>query len=300
MGRSFGSAPFCRSSLRASPTDPLHDIFVRPKSVRVTVTLSARIPYRAEKEVLSTNAEAMKRDAAVRAAERIEDGMTVGLGTGSTVRYLIDHLAAVRAEGRLRRIVAVPTSSTTEKQALRLGIPLCTLMDHRVIDLTIDGADEVDPQLRLIKGLGGALLREKVVASVSRAFVVIVDESKLVDRLGSRCPLPVEVDPFAAPVLAERLRAYGSEPALRLEASGSPFVSDGGHYILDCAFPGGIEDPETLEWSLRGHPGVLETGLFLGMTTSVVVAGLDGVREIDGSAGQASGRRSIDGGRIRS
>jgi ribose 5-phosphate isomerase A len=238
-----------------------------------------------QEQALSADLEAMKRDAAIRAAERIEDGMTLGLGTGSTVRYLIDHVAELRAGGQLRGIVAVPTSRATEEHALRLGIPLGTLADHREVDLTIDGADEVDPQLHLIKGLGGALLREKVVASVSRAFVVIVDESKLVDRLGTRGPLPVEVDPFAAPVIAERLRAYGADPALRRDPSGLPFVSDGGHHILDCAFSAGIQDAAALERSFRSHPGVLETGLFLGMTSAVVVAGAEGVRVLEGEAG---------------
>jgi ribose 5-phosphate isomerase A len=226
-----------------------------------------------------SQSEALKRRAAERAADRIRDGMRLGLGTGSTVRHLIDHIAERRADGQWRDIVAVPTSRVTEEHAARVGIPLATLAECPELDLTIDGADEVDPELRLIKGLGGALLREKIVASVSRQLVIIVDESKVVDRLGTRAPLPVEVDPFGAPALLVPLRRLGAVPELRRSESGAPFISDGGHHILDCRFAEGIDDPDALDRVLRSRPGVLETGLFLGMTTEVVGAGVAGIRE---------------------
>jgi ribose 5-phosphate isomerase A len=226
-------------------------------------------------------AETLKRAAAERAARHIKDGMVVGLGTGSTVRHLLDVIAERRTAGDWRRIVGIPTSSDTETRARRLGIPVGTLADHPAVDLTIDGADEVDGRLRLIKGLGGALLREKIVAAVSARLVIIVDESKLVERLGTRAPLPVEVDPFAAPALLGFLRDAGAEPTIRAGEDGDPLPTDGGHWIVDCRFAGGIDDPEALERRLHARPGILETGLFLGMTSCVVVAAASGVREID-------------------
>ena len=225
----------------------------------------------------TSDAEALKRAAAERAAEWIEDGMALGLGTGSTVRHLLDVIAERRGRGEWGSIVGVPTSDDTARRAERLGIPLATLAERGRLDLTIDGADEVDPELRLIKGLGGALLREKVVASVSARLVIVADESKVVERLGTRAPLPVEVDPFAAPVLPGFLRSLGAEPTLR-RADGAPLTTDGGHHILDCRFPAGIADPEALEAALLGRAGVLETGLFLGMATAAVIAAPGGVR----------------------
>jgi ribose 5-phosphate isomerase A len=226
-----------------------------------------------------------KRRAAIRAADYIRDGMVVGLGTGSTVRYLLEEIGARRARGELPGIVGVPTSEDTRQRALALGIPLGSLEDHGAIDLTIDGADEVDPRLDLIKGLGGALLREKVVASVSRELVIIVDESKLVTRLGTRGPLPVEVDAFAAPVVQPFLAGLGAEPVLRLSDSGEPYRTDGGNLIFDCRFANGIEDPRGLEVALAGRPGVLESGLFVGMADRVAVAGSDEVRILSRSEG---------------
>ncbi len=224
------------------------------------------------------NAEAYKRAAAERAAAWIEDGMTLGLGTGSTVRYLLEHLAARRAGGEWRKVVGIPTSDDTTRRARALGIPLRTLEERPQVDLTIDGADEVDPQLRLIKGLGGALLREKLVAVASRALIIMVDRSKQVSRLGTRAPLPVEVDPFGAAIQPSYLRSLGGEPALRRTAEGSVFVTDGGNHIFDCRFPEGIENPEALELALDRRPGILENGLFLGLATAVVIAGEGGVR----------------------
>lgn len=226
------------------------------------------------------SAEALKRAAAVRAAEWIREGMVLGLGTGSTVRHLLDHLAERRAAGELREVVGVPTSEDTAARARALGIPLTTLAEHPRVDLTIDGADEVDAELRLIKGLGGALLREKIVASASRELVIVVDASKWVERLGTRAPLPVEVDPFGLPLQLPFLRSLGAEPEQRRTAAGEPVVTDGGHHILDCRFPGGISDPEALEAALDRRVGIVENGLFLGLATAVVVARAGGTEVI--------------------
>jgi ribose 5-phosphate isomerase A len=229
--------------------------------------------------VRNDEAEALKRAAAERAAEWIEDGITLGLGTGSTVRHLLDVIAERRAAGEWRGVVGVPTSEDTAARSRALGIPLATLDERPEIDLTIDGADEVDPALRLIKGLGAALLREKIVAAASRALVIVADESKVVERLGTRAPLPVEVDPFGAAIQPAFLRALGAEPVLRVR-DGAPVVTDGGNRIFDCRFPGGIDDPEALEARLALRPGIVESGLFLGMATAAVIAGADGVRVI--------------------
>ena len=227
---------------------------------------------------MTVGAEEGKRRAAVRAATFVQDGMIVGLGTGSTVRYLLDEISARIAAGDLRGIVGVPTSEDTARRARSLGIPVASLADHPEIDLTIDGADEVDPRLDVVKGLGGALMREKVVASVSRDLVIIVDESKIVDRLGTRAPLPVEVDPFASPVLIPFFRRIGAEPLLRCSSSGEPFRTDGGNFIFDCRFELGIDDPREMDLMLNRRPGVLENGLFIDMVGRVVVAGPDEVR----------------------
>ncbi|HEX7240276.1 MAG TPA: ribose-5-phosphate isomerase RpiA [Longimicrobiaceae bacterium] len=235
------------------------------------------------------SAEALKREAAVRAAEWIRDGMVVGLGTGSTVRHLLDHVAERRAAGEWGSVVGVPTSEQTAARARELGIPLRTLEEAPEVDLTIDGADEVDPSLRVIKGLGAALLREKVVATASRRVVIIVDESKLVRKLGTRAPLPVEVDPFGAAIQPAFLRSLGAQPVLRRAPDGSPLVTDGGNHIFDCRFPDGIDDPEALEAALDGRVGVMENGLFLGLVSAVVVAGADGVRTLGGGEGEADG-----------
>lgn len=216
--------------------------------------------------------EQQKRNAAERAVEFITDGMRLGLGTGSTAKHVLDVIGERRTRGELRDIVGVPTSTATADYAGRLGIPLTTLDDITSLDLAIDGADEFDPSLDLIKGLGGALLWEKIVAAAADRFVVVVDESKRVDRLGSRAPVPVEVVPFGWRTQLARFEAAGAEPTLRL-AQGRPFVTDGGHYIIDCAFDGGMEDAQRVEDMFLASPGVVETGLFLGMATAIVVAG---------------------------
>ena len=225
----------------------------------------------------SRSGEELKRRAAVAAADWVEEDMVVGLGTGSTVRFLLEEIARRRSEGQLRRIRCVPTSLHTAERAGILGIPLTRLSETPEVDVTIDGADEVDPDLNLVKGLGGALLREKIVAAASTTMVVIVDESKLVSRLGTRAPLPVEVDPFGAMIQPPFLRSLGAEPELRM-AHGVALVTDGGNHIFDCRFPEGISDPAALESTLNNRPGVVENGLFIGMADRVMVAGVDGVR----------------------
>lgn len=236
------------------------------------------------------DAEALKRAAAETAGGWIEDGMVVGLGTGSTIRHLLDVIAEARGRGELREIVGVPTSEDTARRAESLGIPLTTLAESPVVDLTIDGADEVDPELRLIKGLGAALLREKIVAAASRRLVIVADGTKRVGRLGTRAPLPVEVDPFGHTIHPPFFASLGAEASLRKGAGGDPVVTDGGNYIYDCRFADGILDPEALEQRLNLRPGIVENGLFLGMTEAAVIAGAGGVEVL---------RRPGDGGRGR-
>lgn len=206
--------------------------------------------------------------------------MVVGLGTGSTARHVLDVLAERRRAGALRRVVGVPTSRTTERYARELGIRLVTLEEEARLDLTIDGADEVDPALDLIKGLGGALLWEKIVASASDGLVIVADESKLVERLGSRAPLPVEVAAFGWNVHLSFLDLLGVRPTLRTDSRGAAFVTDGGHYLLDCHFEDGIAEPRRIERELRQRVGILETGLFLGMADWVIVGSDDGTRTL--------------------
>lgn len=214
---------------------------------------------------------AAKRRAAVEAVDRVRPGMVLGLGTGSTAALVVDEVGRRLQDGRLRDIIGIPTSAATQQQARDCGIPLGTLEDHPVVDLTIDGADEVDPDGQLIKGLGGALLREKIVATASRRLLIVVDPSKLVTRLGTRSPVPVEVVSFAAGTHAAAIRALGAEPQMRRSADGDLFRSDEGHVIVDCRFPEGIPDPHAVQAALRARPGVVETGLFLDFRPEVVV-----------------------------
>jgi ribose 5-phosphate isomerase A len=211
-----------------------------------------------------------KLAAAEVAATLVEDGMIVGLGSGSTASLAVAAIGRRVAQGL--HITAIPTSEKTAVQARGLGIPLAALDDPGPIDLTIDGADEVERgSLDLVKGLGGALLREKIVASVTRRLVIVADESKLVDRLGAGGqPIPVEVVPFGWQATARRLRALGAEWTERLTAEGRPFVTDGGHLILDCRFQR-LDSARELQLRLDTMVGVVEHGLFLGMTSEVIV-----------------------------
>ena len=223
--------------------------------------------------------EAGKRAAAARALDFVEPGMRLGLGTGSTAHAFVALLGQRVADGL--DIVGVPTSERTAAQARELGIRLATLDEEPELDLTIDGADEFDPQLRLIKGGGGALLREKITATASKRMIVIADASKRVARLG-RFPLPVEVNRFGLAVtrraVAREAAACGctGEIALRAGADGAPYVTDGGHLLLDCQF-GAIAQPEHLADRLVAIPGVVEHGLFIGIARAIVCAGADGV-----------------------
>jgi ribose 5-phosphate isomerase A len=220
----------------------------------------------------------LKRAAATRALEFVESGMAVGLGSGSTVRPLLGLLAERLHDGALKNVIAVPTSEDTTRRCRDLGIPLVTLGDCPELSLAIDGADEVSPDLDLIKGLGGALLREKLVASAAKHFVVVVDESKLVRLLGTRAPLPVEVIPFGWSTQVPFFEQLGAAPVLRRDADGAPSVTDNGNYLVDCRFARGIPDPAALARALATRTGVVEDGLFLRMAETVVVAGAGGVR----------------------
>jgi len=226
------------------------------------------------------NADDLKRAAAATALTSVRSGMALGLGTGSTVRHLVELLAEALADGSLRDIVAVPTSVETETQARGLGIPLSELGSGSALHLTIDGADEVSPGLDLIKGLGGALLREKMVAQASQRLVIIVDDSKLVGRLGSHAPLPVEVVEWGVEAQATFLESTGCVARLRRDGHGAPVRSDSGHVFLDCAYPDGIESPERLDEVLAHRAGIVDHGLFLGMADEVVVAAADGTRSL--------------------
>ena len=212
-----------------------------------------------------------KRDAAVRAAEAVRSGTVVGLGTGSTAAFAIEAIGRRIAQGDLRDIVGIPTSNASHHLALEYGIPLTTLERHPRVDVTIDGADEIDPAGRVLKGGGGALLREKIVATRSARWILVVDPGKLVPQLGARYPLPVEVVTFGWQGHLDALRALGAEPVLRMGGAERPFVTDEGHYLIDARFPDGIADPDAVHRELRARPGVVETGLFLGLASEIVV-----------------------------
>jgi ribose 5-phosphate isomerase A len=215
-----------------------------------------------------------KQRAGQAALTYLRDGMTVGLGTGSTAKFFIDALAGALRQGQLKDIRAIATSVRSEEQAHNLGIPLTSFAESNSIDVTVDGADEIGPGLNLIKGLGGALLREKIVAQYSRRLVIIADESKKVTVLGRRCPLPVEVTRFAHEASERFLRSLGSVPTLRMAENNSPFVTDNGNFIYDCRFPR-IEDPRNLHEKLAHQAGIVESGLFLDMADVVLLADLD-------------------------
>jgi len=211
----------------------------------------------------------LEKEAAARASlEYIKDGHVVGLGTGSTAAYFIKLLGEKVKNGL--RIRGIPTSVRSEELARSLGIPVITLDDSQEIDVTVDGADEVDPELRLIKGGGGAALREKIVASATKQLVIVADASKRVQRLG-KFPLPVEVIRFAQPLVAKRIAALGASVQLRRNADGTPYVTDENNHILDCRF-GEIRDPDHLARELSNMPGVVEHGLFIDMASVALFA----------------------------
>jgi ribose 5-phosphate isomerase A len=220
----------------------------------------------------------LKRAAAFRAVESVDNGMVVGLGSGSTAAFAIEALAARIATGL--SVLGIPTSEASANLARRLGVPLTAFDIHRRIDITIDGADEAEPHsFHLIKGRGGALLREKIVAAASDRMIVVVDETKIVNRLGAGGFLPVEVVPFGWQATFARLAAVGCRPRLRT-ADGQPFLTDGGHFIADCGVAE-IEDVVVLEAKLAHIPGVVDTGLFLGLASMLVVGRKSGVEVLE-------------------
>lgn len=222
-----------------------------------------------------TDQNQFKHDAAEAAVAHIENGMIVGLGSGSTAAFAVDAIGRRVKEGL--RIIGIPTSEKTADQATALNIPLSTLGEHRTVDLTIDGADEVElGSLALIKGGGGNQLREKIVAAASSRFVVIVDSTKVVEQLGLKHPVPIEVVRFGWEVTSKRVSDLGIEPTLRRHSDGSVFLTDENNYILDCAC-GPIADARKLASAIDGIVGVVEHGLFIGMAEQAVVAGADGV-----------------------
>jgi ribose 5-phosphate isomerase A len=224
----------------------------------------------------NTQQDTWKRLAGEAAAQFIEDGMVLGLGTGTTATQLI-YAVGRRIQEGLSITGAVATSQASEELARKLGIPLTDLDTHPVLDLAIDGADEIDGQLRLIKGGGGALLREKVVASAARRFIVIGDATKQVAQLGRNTPLPVEVVPFAATPVSKHLEALGA--TVRLRRSGdSVFFTENCNIILDCFFADGITDPSELDSRIHRIVGVVETGLFLHMAERAIIGGPEGVK----------------------
>lgn len=225
----------------------------------------------------------LKKIAAYKAVEYVESGMVLGLGTGSTAKHAVDRIGDLLRQGKLHNIVGIPTSKKTHEQALSLGIPLADLDSHPVIDLAIDGADEVDPHLNLVKGRGGSLLREKMVEGACRKFVVIVDESKLVKHLGgSGLAMPVEIVPFCWKFTANRLQNLfqdaGCVAKLRTcGANGEPYVTDNRNYIVDLYFKEDIGDLKAASEAILHLAGVVEHGMFLDMATTVIVAGELGI-----------------------
>jgi len=212
----------------------------------------------------------LKRQAALAALEEIHSGMIVGLGSGSTASIFIRELGKAGLE-----VFGIPSSEESRRIALEVGVPLTTFNEHPDIDVTVDGADEVSPQLDLVKGLGGALVREKIVAHASKRIVIIVDESKLVQHLGSKTAIPVEVIPLAVPRVLLHLK--GSRVR---EKNDQPFVTDNGNFILDWHH-GAIENPAALEKQLKAMTGVVDSGIFAGIATCVIVAGKDGILRLE-------------------
>ena len=223
--------------------------------------------------------DALKKEAAIYAVRFIEPDMTVGLGTGSTAIHAVREIARRHSAGELPGIKAFATSSDIARVALEAGIPLIEDAGPPAIDVTIDGADEVDPQLNLIKGGGGALFHEKIVAQATKRQIIVIDEAKLSPRLGTLHALPVEVVPFGGESQRLFLEHLGGHPVLRTKADDAPFITDEGNIIYDCTF-GPIEDPEELAAELRARTGIVEHGLFLGMTDDLIIGTPDGLRHL--------------------
>jgi len=229
---------------------------------------------------VNKNAQNLKEQAAVRAVGFVKPGMVVGLGHGTTTIFAVRRIAELLRAGGLKNILGVPCSIYVEKEARHLGIPLTTLEEHPVINLTIDGADEIDPNLDLIKGGGGALLREKIVAQASRREIIVADESKLSPALGTRWAVPVEVVPFGWSTQALYLESLGADVRLRQDESKKTFTTDQGNLILGCQF-GPLLQPADLAAKLNARTGIVEHGLFLDLATDLIVAGAERVRHIE-------------------
>lgn len=221
----------------------------------------------------------LKQQAAEFAVQFIESGMVVGLGTGSTAIFATRKIGLLLQKGDLTDIIAIPTSLKTEEEAKRLNIPLTTLNEHPEIDITIDGADEVAPRFNVIKGGGGALLREKIVAQATKRLIIVVDDSKLSDQLGTNWAVPIEVIPFGWHSQSAYLESLGSDVVLRMTDDETPYHTDQGNLILDCNF-GKIEDPADLAQQIINRAGIVEHGLFIDLTHDVVIAGGGGIRHL--------------------
>jgi len=228
---------------------------------------------------MSSDVEHFKRLAGEKAVERVKDGMVLGLGTGSSAKYATIKIGQLWQAGAITGIVGIPTSLDTEALAREFDIPLSTLDEHPVIDLTIDGADEIDPNLNLIKGLGGALVREKITEVATKYLIIVADSRKMVDKLGTRSPLSVEVTQFAWRHHSRWLANLGCKAVLR-GGEDDPYVTDNHNFILDCTFLDGIDDPAELDTILNNQPGIVGHGLFLNMADEVIVAGEDGIEVI--------------------
>ena len=228
---------------------------------------------------MGNDRDALKKMAGEKAVELVESGMVVGLGFGSTAVHALRLIGQLIRDGKLKGIQAIPTSNSIAEEAREAMIPLTSLEDHPRIDITIDGADEVDPALNLIKGGGGALLREKIIAQATTREIIVVDDQKLSPVLGTHFDLPVEIIPFGLVPVEAFIRSLGAVPKLRLKLDGTPFVSDGVNYILDCRF-GAIEDPYALSAVLKTRAGIVEHGLFLDLTSEVIIAASDGIRSM--------------------
>lgn len=228
--------------------------------------------------------EEEKKKAAIESAKLVKSGQVVGLGTGSTIYYVVEELGRRVHEEKLQ-IIGIPTSNQTEVQAKGCGIALTTLDEHPQIDIAIDGADQVDPNLNLIKGMGGALTREKIVDSAAKYFAIVIDESKLSDKLGVNQPIPIEVIPMALTPVANKIKSLGGKPVVRPPAKTAKttskyFVTDNGNFVIDADF-GEIKNAETLDRDIKMIPGVVENGLFINMTHRVYVGEKSGVRVIE-------------------
>ncbi|GMI65230.1 EMBRYO DEFECTIVE 3119 [Hibiscus trionum] len=265
-------------SLHHTPTNPLI-LHRTPLNLRTQTHKPFSVRSQAA-PVLSQ--DELKKLAADKAVESVKSGMILGLGTGSTAAFVVDKLGQLLSTGQLSNIIGIPTSKRTQEQAASLNIPLSTLDSHPHIDLAIDGADEVDPNLDLVKGRGGALLREKMVEAASSSFIVVADDSKLVSGLGgSGLAMPVEVVQFCWKYNLVRLQGLfkelGCEAKLRVDGSEKPYVTDNGNYIVDLYFQNPIKDGFGAGKEISALEGVVEHGLFLGMATSVIIAGKTGV-----------------------